>query len=207
MSIQLRKNLAIITGKDDPGFIEWLERYHGQVFRLKAIRGEAFFQALGSEDEACRVPINITSKSPGDLRLISNFAAVPFELDGLAYASTEAFWQGLKFPEEAKRRELATLHGAKAKDSGFYAPKSDTIIYAGQTVRVGTWDHWRLMELATFAKFEQNAMAREVLLSTGDRPLAHRMKNDSRTIPGAILAEIWMRCRASLRRSCRGAVV
>ena len=56
-----------------------------------------------------------------------------------------------------------------------------------------------LMERATTAKFEQHADARDTLLSTGERPLTHQMKNDSRTIPGAILAEIWMRCRAALR--------
>lgn len=203
MSIQFRKNLAVVTAEGLPQLVEWLAQHDGQAFRLKAIRGEAYFQALGPEDEACRVPVNITSKAPGKLKLISNFAATPFELDGLAYGSIEAFWQGLKFPEEEKRRELAPLHGASAKDAGFYAPKSDTIIYAGQTVRVGTWEHWQLMERATVAKFEQNAEARETLLSTGERPLTHQMKNDSRTIPGAILAEIWMRCRAALRRSRR----
>jgi predicted NAD-dependent protein-ADP-ribosyltransferase YbiA (DUF1768 family) len=59
------------------------------------------------------------------------------------------------------------------------------------------------MGRATIAKFEQNANAREALLSTGDRPLTHQMKNDSKTIPGAILAEIRMRARASLRQPPR----
>ena len=36
------------------------------------------------------------------------------------------------------------------------------------------------------------------LLGTGDRPLRHRMRKDSRTIPGVIMAEIWMRLRAEL---------
>jgi predicted NAD-dependent protein-ADP-ribosyltransferase YbiA (DUF1768 family) len=200
MNIVFRKNLAVITPQDLPELAEWLTQHEGQVFRLRAIRGAAFFQALGLEDEACRTPINITSKSPGDLKLISNFAPTPFELDGLGYGSIEAFWQGLKFPDEEKRRELAPLHGANAKDAGFHAPPSDTIVYAGQTVRVGTFEHWQLMKRATYAKFEQNDNARETLLSTGDRPLTHRMKTDSRTIPGAILADIWMGCRATLRR-------
>jgi hypothetical protein len=147
MSIQFRKNLAVVTVDDLPQLAAWLAQHSGQVFRLKAVRGDAYFQALGPEDEACRVPINITSKAPGNLKLISNFAATPFALDGLDYGSIEAFWQGLKFPDEANRRELAPLHGARAKDA---ADASD---------------------------------------------------EDSRTIPGAILAEIWMRCRTSLRRS------
>ncbi len=42
------------------------------------------------------------------------------------------------------------------------------------------------------AKFQQNNDAREALLATGERPLVHQMKNDSRTIPDVILAEISM---------------
>lgn len=201
MSIQLRKQLAVVPAQDLPQLADWLERHDGDVFRLKAIRGDAYFQALGPEMEACRVPINISSRAPGTLRLISNFAHTPFVLDGLDYGSIEAFWQGLKFPEEARRREIAPLCGAKAKDAGFYAPKSDAIVYAGMIVRVGTWDHWQLMERATLAKFDQHAEAREALLATGNRPLSHQMKLDSRTIPGVILADIWMRTRATLRRS------
>jgi hypothetical protein len=49
------------------------------------------------------------------------------------------------------------------------------------------------MGRAAIAKFEQNTNAREALLSTDDRPLTHQMKNDSKTIPDAILAEIHMR--------------
>jgi hypothetical protein len=43
--------------------------------------------------------------------------------------------------------------------------------------------------------------AREALLSTGDRPLTHRVRRDSTTIPGAIMAEFWMRIRRSLRKA------
>jgi predicted NAD-dependent protein-ADP-ribosyltransferase YbiA (DUF1768 family) len=56
------------------------------------------------------------------------------------------------------------------------------------------------MERACAAKFEQNGAARRALLSTGTRPLEHRMRRDSRTIPGAIMAEIWMRLRDRLAK-------
>lgn len=200
MAIQLRKNLAVITPDQAPGFSEWLQQHDGHVFRLRVIRGDAFFQGLGPEADARREPINITSRAPGALKLISNFAATPFTLDGLDYGSIESFWQGLKFPDESKRRELAPLSGAKAKDAGHHAPQADTILYAGETVRVGTWEHWRLMELATVAKFEQNPRACAALLATGERPLVHEVRPDSRTIPGVVLASIWMRLRAELQR-------
>jgi hypothetical protein len=95
-------------------------------------------------------------RAPGALKLISNFADQPFVLDDLDYDSIEAFWQGLKFPGEAQRRDIAPLHGAMAKDAAFYAPKADTVIYAGQVIRIGVWEHWQLMERATIAKFEQS---------------------------------------------------
>jgi hypothetical protein len=55
------------------------------------------------------------------------------------------------------------------------------------------------MRAACHAKFTQNDRARRALLSTGDRPLTHRMKRDSETIPGVVMADVWMRIRARLR--------
>ena len=65
-------------------------------------------------------------------------------------------------------------------------------------MRVGTRDHWCLMERACAAKFTQNEVARAALRDTGSRPLEHRLRRDSRTIPGAVMADIWMRLRAKL---------
>jgi len=58
-----------------------------------------------------------------------------------------------------------------------------------------------MMERACWAKFSQNEDARAALLATSPRPLTHVMRRDSMTIPGAIMAEIWMRLRARLRRA------
>jgi predicted NAD-dependent protein-ADP-ribosyltransferase YbiA (DUF1768 family) len=187
-------------GDGDASLASWGAQHAGQVFRLRATNdGTVRLHAIGPEDEACRVPINITSRSPGELKLISNFAAAHFTLDGLDYASVEGFWQGLKFPDDADRRRLAALVGSKAKDAGYHAPKLDGFTYAGATVRVGTWDHWQLMEKACLAKFEQCEAPRAALLSTGRRPLVHQVKPDSRSIPGVIMADIWMRIRAGLQ--------
>lgn len=192
--MQFRKDLIVIPAS--PELAEWLNIYNGHVFRLRAVHGEAHLQCLGPEEEACNTPINITSRAPGELKFISNFAETPFYLDGELFGSTEGFWQSLKFPDPEKRREIALLHGARAKDSGSHAPPADTIDYCGQRIRVGTSEHWELMERASIAKFEQNERARRALLSTGARPLVHETGPDSKTIPGVIMAAIWMRCRA-----------
>jgi predicted NAD-dependent protein-ADP-ribosyltransferase YbiA (DUF1768 family) len=154
---------------------------------------------LGPRPDACREPINVTARSPDAMiRLISNFAHTPFELDGNTYASIEAFWQGLKFPDAERRRLVSRLHGLEARNTGFDAEASDTLIYHGRTIRVGTSDHWHLMYLACRAKFSQHEQARAALMGTGDRPLIHKTRRDSRTIPGVVMADMWMRIRRTL---------
>jgi predicted NAD-dependent protein-ADP-ribosyltransferase YbiA (DUF1768 family) len=91
------------------------------------------------------------------------------------------------------------LSGRQARKAGFEAAYGTTVNYAGETIPVGTWQHWALMERACTAKFTQNGDAREALMATGHRPLQHRMRRDSRSIPGVIMADIWMRIRGKLR--------
>lgn len=154
---------------------------------------------MGQRADACREPINVTSRSSDPaIQLISNFAHTPFELDGQQYGSVEAFWQGLKFPEESRRREIAPLHGQDARRAGFDAPEATTIEYRGNVVRVGTSDHWRLMAFACWAKFNQHEGAKQALLGTGERPLVHKTRQDSKNIPGAVMADLWMKVRRGL---------
>jgi predicted NAD-dependent protein-ADP-ribosyltransferase YbiA (DUF1768 family) len=202
MIVQMRKGILVLqpVGAAAGDVDEWASAHDGQIFRMRrGNEGALRFHAIGPEDEVCRVPINITSRAPGTLKMISNFAEARFVLDGAEYARVEGFWQGLKFPDEPDRRRLAALHGSAARDAGYYAPKSDVITYAKQTVRVGTWDHWQLMERACSAKFEQCDAARTALISTGKRPLMHQMRRDSRNIPGVIMADIWMRIRTRMQ--------
>ena len=202
MIVRLRDGMLIVTPQEGESLADWLAANAGQVFRLSAIKGgSALLQTLGPEEEACRIPINITSQSPEPLRLISNFAHAPFRFDELDYASIEGFWQGLKFPDEPDRRRLAALHGSEARDAGHDAPAADTFLYRGEEVRVGTYAHWRLMEKACRAKFTQHTAARAALLATGGRPLVHQVKRDSRNIPGVVMAAIWMRIRARLTKA------
>ncbi len=176
----------------------WLAGHMGQVFKLDGKDGVIRMHAIGAEADACREPINITAKAPRPLNLISNFAQTPFKLDGRGYASIEGFWQGLKFPQEADRTRLAALSGSQAKDAGAAAPASDLIVYEDELIRVGTWDHWQLIEQACFAKFSQHAGARTALLGTGARPLVHEIGQGSKTIPGVIMAGIWMELRTRM---------
>jgi predicted NAD-dependent protein-ADP-ribosyltransferase YbiA (DUF1768 family) len=143
--------------------------------------------------------LNITyDVTPMPLRLISNLAETSFELDGRWYSSVEGFWQGLKFPDEADRERLAELAGHAARTAGPKSEPGDRVVYQGREIVVGTVDHWELMERANMAKFEQDEEARAALLSTGSRRLVHQVPVDSRTIPGVVMADIWMRIRDEL---------
>jgi predicted NAD-dependent protein-ADP-ribosyltransferase YbiA (DUF1768 family) len=178
----------------------WEEENRGHVFAGKASSESGYVMtSLGPREEACHEPVSINSTvDDPQWRLISNFAHAPFTLDGRDYANVEGFWQGLKFAPERERRRLAQMPGPAARHEGQEKGYGAQIMYEGQAIIPGTWDHWVLMEKACRAKFTQDADARAALLSTGRRPLEHRMRRDSHSIPGAIMAEIWMRIRAEL---------
>jgi predicted NAD-dependent protein-ADP-ribosyltransferase YbiA (DUF1768 family) len=177
----------------------WKAAHAGFAFAAVENSGVgATLTALGPQAQACREPINVTSSSPDPIRLIANFAPTPFALDGERYACVEAFWQSLRFPLDERPR-IAALAGPVAKQESSKQPYGSHIVYGGQTIPVGTFEHWQLMRRACAAKFAQNADARAALLGTGDRPLIHVVRLDSRTIPGVIMAEIWMQLRGRLR--------
>jgi hypothetical protein len=210
MRTELKGELLILvpeTADEVSAVAAWKEGREGHVLALLANRGKgAVVRFLGPREEVCREPINVTSKHPDpQIRLIGNFAATPFELDGVRYASVESFWQGLKFPE-AERVRIAELDGAAAKRAGAEIEYGMHVRYQGAEVVVGTWAHWQLMERACRAKFTQNFEAMSALVATAERPLVHRMRKDSRTIPGAIMAEIWMRIRKAIAAQAPGAV-
>src|SRR5262249_25503367 len=152
---------------EERSLAEWKVDQSGHVLYALPTRGSGqAFSGLGPRPDACREPINITSKVADEgLRLISNFALAPFFLDGRHYASVEGFWQGLKFADEAERARVAQLVGREALRAGKEQSYGATVAYEGESVRVGTWGHWQLMERACRAKFGQNLAAREALLA------------------------------------------
>lgn len=192
--------LTAETEAEQDGLGAIAEQMRGRRLQVGSIdRNCVTLRPGGSGGEDRIKPVNITfDTTPMPLRLISNLAETPFELNGQRYASIEGFWQGLKFPGDADRQRLAALSGHAAKSAGPTAAPGDRIIYQEEVVYVGTADHWALMERACNAKFDQHEPARTALLSTSDQPLAHKVSPDSRTIPGLIMADIWTRIRARL---------
>lgn len=172
----------------------------GHVFQVHCTTDRGFaFTELGPSDDACRAPLNITHAVAPPFQPISNLARTRFDLDGQSYASIEGFWQGLKFDDPAQRRRIAALWGAEAREAGKPAGQPPVFTYAGAGIAAGSPEHWHLMRRACAAKFDQHAGARAALLATGQRWLTHKTRRDSRTIPGAIMAQIWTDLRAALQ--------
>lgn len=151
--------------------------------------------------------INIGSRGKNDIdKLLSNFAETPFTLWGETYGSVEGFWQALKFPKSADKRRVAKLAGVEAKRAGREAPKSQTFIWQGSEIRVGSAQHHALMRMAVKAKLKQNRRLLRMLLASGDEPITHILHDkdgnvlpDSKTIPGAVLSKIIMDLRTEFR--------
>ena len=202
MRLSFKNNVVGLAAETpaEEAICELLRASDGYVFRLHAAthRGLAFSE-IGQEDEARRAPLNIVRSMEPRFAPISNLAHTPFTLDGEIYASVEGFWQGLKQPGPAERRTMAKLWGAEAKRRGGAIDQPAEFAYDGATIAAGCPEHWALMRAACEAKFTQHDEARIALLATGERWLTHKVRRDSRTIPGAILADIWMRIRARLR--------
>jgi predicted NAD-dependent protein-ADP-ribosyltransferase YbiA (DUF1768 family) len=137
--------------------------------------------------------------------LLSNLAHTPFEMDGMRYASVEAFWQGLKYSDTAKRDEIATYHGLASKKSGDEWDNEAEFVYLGQRYDTGSREHQELMYRALRAKLEQHPDILALLLATGDTPIIHKPVKkdgtpypDSITIPADIFAGYLMRLRSKL---------
>jgi ribA/ribD-fused uncharacterized protein len=193
--------LSCETEAERQTFADWFETAKGHVFYLNkgSAKGGALMD-LGLKADACREPINVLFEQ-GDRRWgpISNLAFTPFTMRGREYASVEGFWQGLKFTAEADRLRVAQMWGLPAKQAAAREAAHGRFVYEDQMYVTGGPEHRSLMLEACRSKFIQNVSAREALLATGERPLTHRVRGESRSIPGALMADIWMRLRAKLR--------
>ena len=203
MNLSFRNNVIGLSAEtpDEREICALLGAADGHVFQLHATtdRGMAFSD-IGPEEDARRAPLNIVQSIAPHFAPISNLAHTPFELGGQRYASIEGFWQGLKRLDPVERRAIAMLWGGEAKGRGGSVDQPTEFVYEGVIIAAGSPEHWALMRAACEAKFTQHDEARIALLATGERWLTHKVRRDSRTIPGAIMADIWMRIRARLQQ-------
>jgi predicted NAD-dependent protein-ADP-ribosyltransferase YbiA (DUF1768 family) len=155
-----------------------------------------------------------------ELGILSNFAATPFILDGVRYASLEGFWQMMKFPENSNdpryllaskshytRELVASLTAFEAKKAGDFGSEImnelgiNWVTYKNQKMQYRTemkLDHFNLIKRAMLAKLKQNSEVENILKNTKDLILLpdHEQKNN--TPPAWKYNEIWMEIRNNL---------
>lgn len=156
--------------------------------------------------------IGLSAETPEEVEICALLGAA----DGYVFQLHASSDRGIAFsligPEDAARRAPLNIVQSIAPP---FAPISNLAhtpfefggeryasiegFWQGVTVAAGSPEHWALMRGACEAKFSQNDEARTALLATGERWLTHKVRRDSRTIPGAIMADIWMKIRTRLQ--------
>jgi predicted NAD-dependent protein-ADP-ribosyltransferase YbiA (DUF1768 family) len=143
---------------------------------------------------AHRRPLNVASSAHEEIgKQLSNFAARRFTLDGRSYASVEGWYQGLKWPERAKRAEIARLSGGAAKRAGGGAPKEASFVYEGRSYAFGSAEHHALIKAAIKASLAQNPEVKAAFIETHPRPIVHvlgRPEKAGTSLPGTKFARI-----------------
>jgi predicted NAD-dependent protein-ADP-ribosyltransferase YbiA (DUF1768 family) len=135
--------------------------------------------------------LNIWSRSHEEVgRSMSNFAHTPFTLDGVDYASIEAFYVCLLLPSESRREKVRKLWGLRAKHE---TPKeiARSFDYQGSSIVVGSEAHHQLLKRALRAKLEAHPELARAFAQTAPRPLVHETGYpDGADFPAAVLCRI-----------------
>jgi ribA/ribD-fused uncharacterized protein len=129
----------------------------------------------------------------------SNFAAYPFELDGVTWPTTEHYFQAQKFAGTPHVEELRS------------EPSPMVVARMGRAHSRPLREDWNevkddVMRRAVLRKFESNAGIREILLSTGNEELIEKTTDDyywgcgtdgtGKNMLGKILMEVREQLRA-----------
>ncbi len=178
------------TKTEKPDGRVFVEQNDGQVI-------ESRIKSLIPLDEK---PLNVASGAGEAIgKLLSNFAARPFEIDFKRYTSVEAFYQGLKWPDPAKRAEIASLYGKAAKLAARGAPTSETFEYEGNIYRFGSGEHHGLIKRAIHTSLDQNKDILKQFVATHPRSIEHktgRPENLNSAFPSAMFTRILTELRA-----------
>jgi len=168
-------------------------------------------------------PGEVILSKRNELGILSNFAATPFTLHGVRYASVEGFWQMMLYPEGKNdpraqatsvkwphsRAEVAQMTAFEAKAAGDVAEDNmrklgiDWVTFEGRRMPYRSMtkgEHYRLIVEAIRAKLEQNPKVRQVLLSTGNLILLPDHIQEPHAPPEWAYFEIWMEIRRELQR-------
>ncbi|MEM6296639.1 MAG: NADAR family protein [Myxococcota bacterium] len=127
----------------------------------------------------------------------SNFSPHPIDIDGERYATSEHYFQAMKFEDPSSRERVRAAGG----------PSDAARLGRGLPGLRSDWDTARdeVMRVALHAKFTQHDRLRRLLVGTGDAELIEHTKNDHYWADGGDgqgrnrLGELLMELRATLQ--------
>lgn len=118
-------------------------------------------------------PLNAWSRSPEAIgQALSNWAHLPFVLDGVEYASVEGLYASLLQLDPEKRATFRTYWGIKAKRA---IPKRrlNTIYYDGCLIAYPSDEFFAILARGIRAKFIQHPTIARAFVETRPRPIIH----------------------------------
>jgi hypothetical protein len=123
--------------------------------------------------------LDIKAKAPYPAGALSNFAAHPFELDGIPCASMEGFLQSLKIEDMAEQVRVCGLIGPVAQSTGSHYDWSvtGTLWWRGKPYGRASDDYQRLLDRAYQEMFDQSDTFREALAASVGARLTHTLGN------------------------------
>ena len=105
---------------------------------------------------------------------LSNFAAHPFEIDGVKCNSMEGFLQSLKFSNPEMQKEVCLLVGKAAKFKGKNKKwwRTQTLYWQEEEIARESEEYQMLLDRA-YEALAQNSGFRQALIMTGNATLTH----------------------------------
>ena len=105
---------------------------------------------------------------------LSNFAAHPFEIDGVKCNSMEGFLQSLKFSNPEMQKEVCLLVGKAAKFKGKKKNwwRTQTLFWQRQEIARDSEEYQLLLDRA-YEALAKNSGFRQALTMTGNATLTH----------------------------------
>lgn len=122
-------------------------------------------------------PLNCSGSSHEEIgQWLSNPTLSPFIIDGVRFASVEAFYIVIRTADASRHEAIAELHGRKAKNTGKNLQKKLRATrgsWQGCEFELGSDDHHRLLKRAIREKLLQNPEMLTAFLATAPRPIVH----------------------------------
>lgn len=142
-----------------------------------------------------RVNVTYGSKDK-DAARCSNFYPDAFQIDGIWFASVEAFYVYILFaPDDPVREQARVLVAFAAKKFGRRAERK-YVWWQGLQMNFGSPEHHALLDRAIRARFEQNPDAMQSLRALRGYEILHDTGGpDSVGLPAAIFCDILTRIR------------